>query len=139
MTTETFVDKAAELLHRYGLLIVGVIALAVLLVDRFTPQKLFDSPEERQAFFRSVGQGETRVLVLVTEWCPACKGLEAALTGEQIPFTRIDVEESPPGAQLFMKAAQRTGSQGVPKVVVDDTVIRPSVSAVREALQPPAG
>lgn len=139
MTTETFVDKAAVLLHRYGLILVGVAVLAFFLVDRFTPRKLFDSTEERQAFFRSVEQGETRVLVLVTEWCPACKGLEADLSREEIPFTRIDVEQSQPGARLFMKAAQRTNSQGVPKLVVDDYVIRPSVSAVREALKPSAG
>ncbi len=139
MTTETFVDKAADLLHRYGLILIGVAALAFFVVDRSTPRQLFDSLQERQAFFRSVGQPETRVLVLVTEWCPACKSLEAALSREEIPFTRIDVEQSQPGARLFMKAAQRTSSQGVPKVVVDDYVIRPSVSAVREALQPSAG
>jgi glutaredoxin len=138
MTTETFVDKTANILHRYGIILLGFVAAAYFLVDSFTPRQLFDSAQERQAFFRSVGQQETRVLVLVTEWCPACKGLEADLTGEGIPFTRIDVEKNEAGGHLFAKAAQRTSSQAVPKVVVDDYIIRPSVSAVHEALKPSA-
>jgi glutaredoxin len=137
MTIKELVDRAADLLHRYGLILVGLAVLTFFLVDRLTPQQLFDSPAERQSFFRAAGQADTRVLVLVTEWCPACKALEAALTEEQIPFTRIDVENSQPGAQLFAKAAQRTRSQGVPKLVVDNHLIRPSVSAVREALKSP--
>jgi glutaredoxin len=137
MTKPAFVDRIAEWLHRYGLIIVGISALIFFTLDISTSKQLFDSSGERATFFRSVAKSETRVLLLVTEWCPACKSLESDLAAEQISFTRIDVEQSQPGASLFAKAAQRTGSQGVPKVIVDDNLIRPSVYAVRKALEPP--
>jgi glutaredoxin len=134
MDNESALDRIADWIHRYGLIVVGLAAVAFVMWDNPRSARLFDSPQERTAFFRLVARPETRVLVLVTEWCPACKGLEAALASEQIPFTRITVEESEPGARLFTKAAQRTRSRGVPKVIVDDTLVSPSVSAIRSRL-----
>jgi len=134
MKKEKTLDRVAELFYRYGLLVIGIGVALFVLLDSQSNQKLFDSESERVSFFRSVNYQPTRVLVLVTDWCGACKSLEASLTSGGITYTRIDIEQIQPGAQLFLKAAQRSRSRGVPKVIVDDTLVRPSLHSVRHAL-----
>jgi glutaredoxin len=134
MKQEKTLDRVTELFYRYGLLVVGIGVALFVLLDSQENQKIFDSENERASFFRSVSYQPTRVLVLVTEWCGACKSLEASLTAGGITYTRIDIEQSNLGAQLFLKAAERTRSRGVPKVIVDDNLVRPSLSSVRHAI-----
>jgi glutaredoxin len=136
---ENFVDRVSDWMHRYAFVIVVVIVVLVSLGrEQFGSKQLFASAEERQAFFRTVSTPETRVVTLVTSWCPACRNLEAQLQQEGIQFTRIDIDESTQGRKLFERAADMSGSRGIPKVVVDLSLVSHGLDTIRQALASPA-
>jgi|LakMenEpi03Aug12_release.lakeMendotaPanAssembly.Ray.scaffolds.fasta_scaffold178842_4 glutaredoxin len=113
--------------------VVGVIVW--IFFQSSLPKEVFSSEEERRAFIVSVGEDpEKRVITLVTSWCPACKAMEASLAQSEVPFVRLDIEQSPLGRRLYDRSVELTGARGIPQVVVDRTWVGHSFSSVLAAL-----
>ena len=61
-----------------------------------------------------------QVQILVTDWCPYCKKLEAYLNDKKVRYTRFDVEKDKKGKQLY----EQLGRGGVPIVMIGKDIIR---------------
>ena len=94
-----------------------------------TPRRLFATQDARAQFLSSMGApSSNRIITLGTEWCPACKQLEYRLTTDNIPHLALDVEKNPAGGALFRRAVEVTGSNSVPKIILDrDIVTQPKL------------
>lgn len=114
-----------------------LLVAAVLLIVRrpIAPVQVFASDQERLGFLELAGEPEDVALIaLVTEWCPACKALEASLGEIGRPYARIDIEKSEAGRMLFERCARASGSRGVPKVIVGLEMVdaRQALARLRE-------
>lgn len=110
--------------RRYAIIFIAAVVVLVWLVNTLTPREVFPSDSERNEFLSSIGEpSTTRIIALVTEWCPACKQLERMLEKDDIPFARLDIEKDPKGAALFKKIATETGSNSIPKIILDRHVV----------------
>ena len=69
-----------------------------------------------------------------TTWCGPCQRLKAQIARAGIPYTEIDIEDHPDGAELVMEI--NGGSQTVPTVVFADgsTMTNPSLIEVQSHL-----
>lgn len=122
-------SKFAELLSRHSLTFLIVAVAGIWLWQSFIPQQLFATEDERVQFLTSVGAPpSTRIITLVTEWCPACKSLDHELTERKIPHVRLDVEKDSAGGELFQRVYAITSSNSIPKIILDkDIVSRPQL------------
>ncbi len=137
---QRFGDTLFEWIHRYLFHVVIAGAVLFYVVSSMRPQILFTSEGERIDFVRSIGVMQpSRVIVLVTEWCPACKSLEAGLRAQGLSFIRVDIEKSLAGRELFSKAADISGSNAIPKVIVDRNLVGHSLGAISAALRESPG
>lgn len=117
-------SRSIDFLHRNLAPILVVIFFAMWGWRAMTPRQLFATEEERARFLSSVGAPPSiRVITLGTEWCPACKQLEHQLTTDNIPHLALDVENNPIAGDLFRRAAEITGSNSVPKIILDKDVV----------------
>lgn len=120
---------------RVAPIVVVVGAIVWVILQSSLPKDVFASEEERRLFISSVGEDpNTRVIALVTSWCPACKAMESSLHQSGIRFVRLDIEQSPPGRRLYDRSVELTGARGIPQVVVDKTWVGHSFSSVVAAL-----
>ncbi len=60
-----------------------------------------------------------KVDIYVTSWCPYCAKAKAYFEAKGIPYTTHDIEKNPSARMRF----QSYGQQGVPLVVIGETVI----------------
>ena len=89
-----------------------------------TPQQIFATEDERVQFLSSAGAPPSvRIITLGTEWCPACKQLEHKLSTDNVPHVALDVETDPNAGALFRRAADVTGSNSVPKIILDRDIV----------------
>ncbi len=117
-------SKLIEILSRHGLLIAMAVGISIWIWQSLTPQQLFATEEERIQFLASVGAPpSTRIITLVTEWCPACKSLDHNLKERGIPHVRLDVENDPKGEELFRKVYRITSSNSIPKIILDKDIV----------------
>lgn len=123
------IHNVLGLIYRNGVFILALIALALWGWRAMTPRQLFATDEERVQFLSSVGSPPSiRIITLGTEWCPACKQLEHQLTSDNVPHLALDVEHDAAGRDLFRRVAEITGSNSIPKVILDkDIVSRPKL------------
>ena len=123
------IDRVIDLAYRNAVLVLAVIVIALWVWRAMTPRQLFATEQERTQFLSSVGAPpSTRIITLGTEWCPACKQLEHQLTSDNIPHLALDVEEDAAGRDLFRRVAEITGSNSIPKIILDkDIVSRPKL------------
>lgn len=70
------------------------------------------------------------LVIYSTTWCGYCRTLKRQLVDEGIPFTEVNIEETP-GAAEFVMGINR-GNQTVPTVLFPDgsTLTNPRLSAV---------
>ncbi len=120
----TIPNKSIEFIYRNTV----IFALAILSLlwgwRTMTPQQLFATEEERAQFLSSAGVAPSvRIITLGTEWCPACKQLELKLTADKIPHLALDIEKNPNASALFRRAADVTGSNSVPKIILDKDIV----------------
>jgi glutaredoxin len=88
------------------------------------PTEIFASEGERVKFLATIGEPEsTRIIALVTDWCPACRSLESDLGDRHIKYARLDIENNPHGRELFKRVSAATGSNTIPKVILDRNVV----------------
>ena len=129
-------SRFSSALAKFAPLFLLVLFLCWQLSSNLIPQRIFATEEERKIFFASIGQNpEKRVIALVTVWCPACKAMEANLAANQIPYVRLDIEQSIQGRSLYDKSVSLTGQRGIPQVIVDDTWVGHSFSSVLAQLK----
>ena len=103
--------------------VLGLFVLVILLREA-APQTIFASEQERLQFLQEIDEpSSTRVVALVTDWCPACRSLESSLNTENIPFARVNIEQSEPGRKLFERCVKAGGSRGIPKVILDREMV----------------
>ena len=117
-----------------------LVAVALLLLRRpMAPVQVFASDQERRSFLEMAGEPEDIALIaLVTEWCPACKALEATLSEIGRPYAIVDIERSEAGRMLFERCARESGSRAVPKVVLGLEMMdaREAVARMRQGPAP---
>ncbi len=72
----------------------------------------------------------TPLVIYSTSWCGYCRTLKRQLTDEGIPFTDVNIEETPGAAEFVMSI--NGGNQTVPTVLFPDgsTLTNPRLSAV---------
>lgn len=117
-------SKGIEFLNRNAVLVFLAIFFAMWAWRAMTPQQLFATEDERIQFLSSAGAPPSiRVITLGTEWCPACKQLELQLTADNVPHLALDIEKNPIAGALFRRAADVTGSNGVPKIILDKDIV----------------
>jgi len=117
-------SRASDLLYRYGVYAIAATFLGVSIVRSLTPIEIFASEAERQNFLSSIGEADpTRIIALVTEWCPACRNLESELNDRHIKYARLDIEKDRHGRELFDRVYAATGSNTIPKVILDRNVV----------------
>lgn len=77
---------------------------------------------------------EGAITMFSTEWCGYCKRLKVMLNATGIPFTEVDIENTP-GTQELVEQANG-GNQTVPTVVYPDgtTATNPSLNDVKAKL-----
>ena len=89
-----------------------------------TPRQLFVTEEERVQFLTSAGASPSiRIITLGTEWCPACKQLEHRLATDNVPHLALDIEKDAAAGALFRRVADITGSNSVPKIILDKNIV----------------
>jgi glutaredoxin len=121
---QSTLSKALDFIYRNPLLLAMVCLVGVWTWQSLTPQQLFATEQERLEFLKSVGEpSSTRIITLVTEWCPACKHLEHQLTEDNIPHLALDIEHNPVGAELFKKVYAVTHSNSIPKIILDRDIV----------------
>jgi glutaredoxin len=131
----SLVRRLWDAVFRVAPIAVVVGAIGWILVQSSLPKDVFASEDERRSFVSSVGEDpEKRVIALVTSWCPACKAMEGSLIQSQIPYIRLDIEQSLLGRRLYDRSVELTGARGIPQVVVDRTWIGHSFPSVVAAL-----
>jgi glutaredoxin len=117
-------SKLLEFISRHTLLLAMLCLVGVWTWQSLTPQQLFATEEARVEFLKSVGEPpSTRIITLVTEWCPACKQLEHQLTEDNIPHLALDIEHNPVGAELFKKVYAVTKSNSIPQIILDRDIV----------------
>jgi glutaredoxin len=123
------IDRVIDLAYRNAVFVLAVIVLALWGWRTMTPRQLFATEQERIQFLSSVGAPpSTRIITLGTEWCPACKQLEYQLTSDNVPHLALDVENDAAGREIFRRVAEITGSNSIPKIILDkDIVSRPKL------------
>jgi glutaredoxin len=123
------IRRILGLIYRNAVLILIVIVLSLWGWRALTPRQLFATEEQRVQFLSSVGASPSiRIITLGTEWCPACKQLEHHLTSDNVPHLALDVENDAAGRDLFRRVAEITGSNSIPKIILDkDIVSRPKL------------
>ena len=60
-----------------------------------------------------------KAVMYTTATCPYCEKARKFLNAREVPFIEVDVDKSDAGFEEF----QRLGGQGVPVLVIDQTVI----------------
>lgn len=63
-----------------------------------------------------------QVLVYTASWCRDCREAKRFLESHSIPFTEIDVEETPGAAEELLA---HVGKRAIPQFVVDGEWIQP--------------
>jgi hypothetical protein len=106
----------------------AVIAIAgfFLLRPSITSVDLFASDEQRRDFDLRVGNyRHIPTLLLVTEWCPACKALQHRLEAQHHPYLALDIEQNSWAHELFERCIAGGAARSVPKVVYGRQMIAP--------------
>ncbi len=62
------------------------------------------------------------LLVYSAFWCPDCRAAKRFLQKHNIPFTEIDIENTPGAAQEVIR---RTGKRAIPQFVIDGEWVQP--------------
>jgi len=55
-------------------------------------------------------------------WCPDCREAKRFLQRHKLPFTEIDIENTPGAAE---EVVRRTGKRAIPQFVIDGEWIQP--------------
>jgi glutaredoxin len=88
--------------------------------------ELFKTDEQRWEFDLQVGNdSHIPTLLLVTEWCSACKSLQYTLDQNQHPYLALDIERNTLARELFDRCIAAGASRSVPKVVHGRQMIAP--------------
>lgn len=124
LAESSLIGRSISLLKRNAVPILVVVFLAMWGWRSMTPQQLFATEEERAQFLSSVGAPSSmRIITLGADWCPACKQLEHKLTTDNVPHLTLDVENNPAAGELFRRAAEITGSNSIPKIILDKDIV----------------
>jgi glutaredoxin len=120
----TTLSRSIEFIYRNTVTILLAIFVVMWGWRAMTPKQLFATEEERARFLSAAGApSSTRIITLGAEWCPACKQLEHKLTTDNIPHLALDVEKNPAAGELFRRAVKVTGSNAVPKIILDKDIV----------------
>jgi glutaredoxin 3 len=63
------------------------------------------------------GQGQPRVVMYATDWCPYCRRARQLLEARGVAFDEIDVDMSP---EARAEMQRRSGSTSVPQIFVGE-------------------
>jgi mycoredoxin len=63
-----------------------------------------------------------KLLVYSAFWCPDCRVAKRFLEKHDVPFTEIDIENTPGAAD---EVVARTGKRAIPQFVIDGEWIQP--------------
>jgi mycoredoxin len=63
-----------------------------------------------------------QVTVYSAIWCPDCRAAKRFLDEHKIPYTNIDIENTPGAAEEVIR---RTGKRAIPQFVIDGEWVQP--------------
>ena len=63
-----------------------------------------------------------QLTVYSAPWCPDCREAKLFLDGHNIPYTEINIENTPGAAEEVVK---RTGKRAIPQFVIDGEWVQP--------------
>ena len=63
-----------------------------------------------------------KLLVYSSRWCPDCRTAKRFLQENKVPFTEIDIENTPGAAD---EVVARTGKRAIPQFVIDGEWVQP--------------
>ena len=130
-------SKIIGFISRHTLLVAALCLVGIWTWQTLTPQQFFTTEEARIEFLKSAGEPPTtRIITLVTEWCPACKQLEHQLTEDTIPHLALDIEHNPVGAELFKKVYAVTKSNSIPQIILDRDIVSRAKLSLELAREP---
>jgi glutaredoxin len=113
-TRPTMQDYLPQILP--WLIVAVVAAFLIRFFDR--PIEVFPSDAALLRFKIEAGIPQHHeIILLVTEWCPACKSLQNTLAERGVPFSLLDVEASAQGAHLYGICVSKGAAQSIPKVI----------------------
>jgi len=93
----------------------------VLIIENLPPDQVRQLDAGKKASTaRKKKVQKKKVTIYVTSWCPYCKKLEKFLRGNNIRYTRYNIERSAKGRKEY----KRLGGGGVPIVKIGSKVIR---------------
>ncbi len=83
------------------------------------------SLEEARGIAKTLSTGEVKepIVAFVTEWCPVCSALEQYLQSQSISYIHADVEKNAQAGELFHYVSRKTGSRGVPQIVIGTKIL----------------
>ena len=83
------------------------------------------------------GEGDKIVpVVFMTSWCPACKYTVQEFNSKNIDFIQADVEKNETARKLFSRIKERTGSGGVPQILIGKEIfVGFNWSAIEKSLE----
>ena len=116
------------------------ISLGLFLVANIArkSQPIEITATESREMLQALGGGGTQIIAFVTDWCPVCQYAERYLKQQQISYIRADIEKDRVSRKYFDDIASRTGSSGIPQIVVGTKVIvgfdQHGFEAARQAL-----
>jgi glutaredoxin len=121
---ETAFQKTRRLLGSFAPWLAIGAAVYLYIAQSFTPIEVFTTEGQRREFLERVSAPHsTRVIALVTDWCPACKSLEHNLQSQGVEFVRLDIEKNEQGRRLYQRVFELTGSNSIPKVILDRNLV----------------
>lgn len=121
---ETPFQKAAAFASSFGPWVLLTVLVSIYIWRSVAPVEIFSTEGERRAFLEAVGAPpSTRIIALVTDWCPACKALEQNLSSNGTEFVRLNIERSNEGRRLFQRSYELTGENSIPKIILDRNIV----------------
>ncbi len=63
-----------------------------------------------------------KILVYSSLWCPDCRVAKRFLQRNNVPFTEVDIENTPGAAE---EVVARTGKRAIPQFVIDGEWVQP--------------
>lgn len=123
-SSETPFQKLGAFLSSFGPWLLLTILVSLYIWRSVAPVEIFATEGERRELLAKVGASpSTRIITLVTDWCPACKALEHNLQSNGTDFVRLNIERSNEGRRLFQRSYELTGENSIPKIILDRNLV----------------
>jgi glutaredoxin len=134
------VEALNSISENYGAVVPLLTIVLAIGLMKFLPEKttvpLFSDDKTAQQFFEKnqISLPSKMPILLVTTPCDSCKALKAQLSAAGIQYVEQDVVANASAVPLFQAAKTASGNPDLPKVIIDNKIIPPTISTIRSEL-----